>query len=259
MTTLLGWASWNAHTGDENLIHRLDARVKVLCALGLVAAVLVVPVVSGWAKHLVLAALVVAVLVVGRLPVTGLLRQLRWMAIFCLGLSVLLPFFRPHSSQDVLALPLAGLTGSRQAAELILSFTVKGTMVVSTVFILTATTGLRKLTVALSDLRVPHCLVELLSFIQRYVVVLGKEAQRMDRARRLRGGGRSLALRLKAGAGLAASLLIRTCLRAERVAAAMVTRGYTGRLPRITQAKMSVGAIVLVVSLWTALAALVMW
>lgn len=204
-------------------------------------------------------ALLGAVLALCRLPVTGLLRQLRWIAIFCLGLSLFLPFFRPHSPQDILALPVGGLSCSRQAAELILSFTVKGTMIVATVFVLTTTTGLRKLTAALSALRVPHRLVELLSFIQRYAVVLGHEAQRMDRARRLRGAGRTLPLRVKAGAGLATSVLIRTCLRAERVAAAMVTRGYTGRLPQPTQTKMSVGAIALVVSFWTALAVLVIW
>lgn len=258
MSTSLGGVSWNIYTSDESPIHRLEARAKVLCALGLLAAVLVVPVVSGWPKHLVLAALVGAVLALGKLPITGLLRQLRWIAIFFLGLCLFLPFFRPHSPQDVLALP-QGLTCSRQGVELILSFTVKGTMVVATIFVLIATTGLHKLTVALSTLGVPHRLVELLSFIQRYVIVLGDEAQRMDRARRLRGGGRTFALRVKAGAGLAASLLVRTCLRAERVAAAMVTRGYTGRLPRLTQPPMSGGAIVLTVSFWIALGMLVIW
>jgi cobalt/nickel transport system permease protein len=94
---------------------------------------------------------------------------------------------------------------------------------------LVASTPVPELVAGLERLRVPSVLVVTASFTYRYAQLLEQEWARMDRARLSRSGrtGRKVAW----GPRLAA-LFVRSWDRAERVAAAMTSRGFTGTLPR---------------------------
>jgi cobalt/nickel transport system permease protein len=78
---------------------------------------------------------------------------------------------------------------------------------------------------------VPGALVQILSFMVRYLGVVGDEMGRMRVARESRG---FTARSVRAWPVLAAStgtLFLRSYERGERVHLAMVARGYTGAMP----------------------------
>jgi cobalt/nickel transport system permease protein len=93
------------------------------------------------------------------------------------------------------------------------------------------TTQPRDLVRALQHLRVPDTLVTIAGFMVRYVDVVGDQMRRMRVARASRG---FTARSVRAWPPLAAStgaLFIRSYERGERVHLAMVSRGWSGRMP----------------------------
>jgi cobalt/nickel transport system permease protein len=85
--------------------------------------------------------------------------------------------------------------------------------------------------IALKGLPVPAPLKENLLLAGQYLEILLSEVERMQRSAQLRGlNGAGGWIRYASGAMIGA-LYIRTLDRAERVYAAMVTRGYNGQLP----------------------------
>ena len=79
----------------------------------------------------------------------------------------------------------------------------------------------------------------IISFMYRYLAVLGGEAGRMNRAkavaigrRRRVGGGGSLRWRAGVTGSMVGSLFLRSYERSERIYAAMLARGFQGELLR---------------------------
>lgn len=98
------------------------------------------------------------------------------------------------------------------------------------VFLFTAVTPLSEVLAALTYVRAPLLLTEIIQFIYRYTMVLADEALRMKDAILCRGGQRSL----PAAAGAVGILFARALQRAEGLHRAMLSRGYNGRLPEAT-------------------------
>src|SRR5262249_25406772 len=75
-------------------------------------------------------------------------------------------------------------------------------------------------------------IVQIATFMLRYVDVLAEEARRMRIARLSRGYDPRFLWQVTAFAIGVGALFLRAFERGERVYLAMVSRGYTGRLPR---------------------------
>jgi cobalt/nickel transport system permease protein len=73
---------------------------------------------------------------------------------------------------------------------------------------------------------VPAVLVTVLALMSRYISVLGDEAERLERARRSRTFVSRRRLDWSALAALVGQLFIRATNRAERIYAAMCSRGW---------------------------------
>lgn len=95
------------------------------------------------------------------------------------------------------------------------------------------TTRPRDLVLALQRLRVPDPLVLIVSFMVRYLAIVGDDLARMRVALASRGFRPRTAAAWPVLAASAGALFIRTYERGERVHLAMVSRGYTGRLPGV--------------------------
>lgn len=108
---------------------------------------------------------------------------------------------------------------------------VKGTLGVLASLLLAATTTMRDLIRGLDRLRCPQVIVQIATFMLRYLDVLGAEARRMRIARLSRGHDPRFLWQVKAFAIGVGALFLRAFERGERVYLAMVSRGYTGRLP----------------------------
>ncbi|NDJ22757.1 energy-coupling factor transporter transmembrane protein EcfT [Nostoc sp. B(2019)] len=85
--------------------------------------------------------------------------------------------------------------------------------------------------IALKSLPVPAPLKENLLLTGQYMEILLSEVTRMQRSAQLRGLNGTAGWLRYASAAMIGALYLRTLDRAERVYAAMVTRGYNGQLP----------------------------
>ena len=108
----------------------------------------------------------------------------------------------------------------------------KGTLGVLASLTLAATTEPHDLLAGLERLRLPTLLVQIAGFMVRYLDVVTTELQRMRLARESRGFVARSPRHWPVLARSAGALFIRSFERGERVHLAMLSRGYTGRMPR---------------------------
>ncbi|MBB3085821.1 cobalt ECF transporter T component CbiQ [Geodermatophilus sabuli] len=216
-----------AYVAGDSPAHRLEPHLKLVAVLGFALVVVATPVHAPWAwaayggyLALVLGVAAVAGVRPGRLA-RGLVVEVPFVVF-----ALLLPVVARGPRVDVLGLSLSE-SGLAAAGGLL----AKATLSVLAATVLAATTQPRELVRGLERLRLPSVLVQILMFMFRYADVVGGELRRMRVARESRGfRGRHVgALRVLGPA--AGSLFIRSYERGERVHLAMLSRGYTGRMP----------------------------
>ena len=219
------------YLAGSSAIHTMDARVKLPAALAYIFAVTLTPV-GHWAALGLLALPLVVVLAVSRLSPLLVARRSALALPFVLAA---VPLMFTKEGEALFSVPLFGWTASQEGLEAVLSILTKSWLSVVAAVILTATTPAAELLRAMRALGVPRLLVATVSFMYRYLFVIGEEALRLMRARdsrsaRLPGqkvGGR-LGWRAKVLGHMVGSLFLRTYERSERVYAAMQARGYDG-------------------------------
>jgi cobalt/nickel transport system permease protein len=161
-----------------------------------------------------------------RVPPTYLLKRSVVEVPFVL-FAVLLPFVASGARTDVL-----GVSVSEHGLEAGIALLVKGTLGVLASLTLAATTEPQDLLAGLERLRLPQQLVQIMSFMVRYLDVVTDELHRMRIARESRGFSARTPKHWPVLARSAGALFIRSYERGERVHLAMLSRGYAGRMPR---------------------------
>jgi cobalt/nickel transport system permease protein len=161
-----------------------------------------------------------------------------------------------------LTLTISG-EGLRQFATIAL----KSWISVQAALLLAFTTPFHELVDGLRELRLPRIMVSIISFMYRYLGVLGEEATRMNRARASRSGvgpsgrtGGTIRWRARVTGAMVGSLFLRSYERSERIYAAMQARGFDGQLrylpgPPLTHTALAVFTLALVALLAFELAA----
>jgi cobalt/nickel transport system permease protein len=214
------------HLPGTSPVHRLPAEVKIVAAFLGVVCVVATPreafaVFGGYL--LVLA----AVWAIARIPPGWMARRALIEAPFVV-LAVLLPFTGPDPRIGWLGLALSepGLLGAWNILA-------KGTLGVLTSLTLAATTPVRDLLVGLQRLRAPALVLTITTLMLRYADVIAAEARRMRLARVSRGHDPRFLWQAGATARGVGSLFVRSYERGERVHLAMLSRGWTGRMPQL--------------------------
>ena len=227
MTAVHGGVLGAAYLARSSPVHRLAPHLKLVAVLGFALVVVATPVDAAWSwaayggyLALVLLAAAVAGVGPGRLA-RGLAIEVPFVLF-----ALLLPFVARGPQVEV-----AGIAVSESGLAAAGGLLAKATLSVLAAVVLSATTEPRALLAGLERLRLPSLLVQILMFMIRYADVVGGELKRMRVARESRGfEGRNLgALRVLGPA--AGSLFVRSYERGERVHLAMLSRGYTGRMP----------------------------
>jgi cobalt/nickel transport system permease protein len=225
----------------DSLIHRLDARLKLLATLAFVLTATSLPP-SAWLALLSLGVIAAALVFASRVsPSTALKRSL--VALPFAGMIALsIPF--THGGQTLWSMQLGRWTLAVTDQGLIAwtSLVVKAWLSVLVSGLLVATTPFPALLKAMQALYVPRILVTIISFMYRYLFVLVDEAMRLQTARLARSAGGARAggtvfWRIKVLGGMIGSLFIRSYERSERIYHAMLSRGYDGQWPSLTQSK----------------------
>lgn len=105
----------------------------------------------------------------------------------------------------------------------------KGIISVVASFCLIAIIGIEGICYSLRCLHVPKELVTIMVLINRYLIVLLKEAERMTQAYKLRAPGQR-GIHIRSWGTFVGQLLLRSIDRAENVYESMLLRGYTGEI-----------------------------
>ncbi len=212
------------HFHGHSPVHRAEPHHKVLALLAFVLVVVATP--ADWfvvfAGYL---AVLVVVVAVSRVPPPYLLKRMVVEVPFVV-FALLMPFIATGPRTEVLGVAVseAGLLAGW-------ALLVKGTLGVLASLTLAATTEPQDLLSGLQRLRLPHQLVQIMGFMIRYLDVVSAEMRRMRVARESRGFSARNPRHWPVLARSAGALFIRSFERGERVHLAMLSRGYTGRLP----------------------------
>ncbi|WP_433356572.1 cobalt ECF transporter T component CbiQ [Micromonospora saelicesensis] len=213
---------------SDSPVHRLPPEVKIVAMVVFTLAVVATPREAFWAFG-AYAVLVAAVAALARVGPRWLLSRALIELPFVL-FAVALPFLGSGDRVEVLGLRLSedGLHGAWNILA-------KGTLGVLASLLLAATTSTRDLIVGLDRLHCPQVLTQIATFMLRYLDVLVGEARRMRVARISRGDDPRFLWQLRGFAAGIGALFLRAFERGERVYLAMLSRGYTGRMPAVWQ------------------------
>ncbi|MPQ97279.1 cobalt ECF transporter T component CbiQ [Modestobacter sp. I12A-02628] len=216
-----------AYVAGDSPVHRLEPHTKLVAVVAFALVVVTTPVQAASAPvaYAGFLALVLGVAAVAGVRAARLARSLLVELPFVF-FALLLPVVSGGPRVQVLGLSLSehGLwTGGGLLA--------KATLSVLAATVLAATTEPRALLRGLQRLHLPQVLVQILMFMVRYADVVLGELRRMRVARESRGFRPRHVGALRVLGPAAGSLFIRSYERGERVHLAMLSRGFTGRLP----------------------------
>jgi cobalt/nickel transport system permease protein len=197
---------WDNLSKRVSCIHRLPAGLKLAATLLCVMFLSLQPARFGPAYAWYGAGLCLLVALAG-ISFKGLLRRLLWLEPMALGVAGL-AFLQPSG------------------AEVFVVLLTKSTLCLATLIVLSATTSFSDTLHVLTRLRMPRMLVTTVALMYRYLFVLVQELERMRRAR----ASRTFAPRRKyswmISASVVGQLFLRSSERAERIYAAMCSRGW---------------------------------
>ncbi|MEZ4651059.1 MAG: cobalt ECF transporter T component CbiQ [Candidatus Eisenbacteria bacterium] len=190
----------------DSPVHRLPAATKLWVAVAMVIVVALSP--RDWWFVPAGATLVLALVSgLSRIPVRVLLGRLLIVEPFVLGIALLSLF------QD-------------DGVAIFLGLLAKSTVCLYTMVLLSCTTPFTAWIDALRQARVPSIFVTTVALMYRYLYVLLDEALRMRRARAARSFSSGRRVDWKVLASVAGQLFLRSTARAERIYAAMLSRGW---------------------------------
>lgn len=216
------------HIEGDSTIHRLPPAAKLLAHIAFVLVVVATPPLWFWA-FAAYAALLGTIAALARVPARSVLRRLVVETPFVV-FALLMPFISGGDRMAVL-----GITVSAPGLLAGWNLLAKATIGLVASILLAATTDVRSLLAGLGALHLPARMVEIASFMVRYLGVVQGEMHRMRVARESRGFEARHLGHAKVVAQSAGALFVRTYERGERVHLAMLSRGGgEGALPTLT-------------------------
>nr|WP_201760923.1 cobalt ECF transporter T component CbiQ [Nonomuraea sp. K271] len=217
-----------------SVVHRLPPQCKLLAVLAFALVVVATPRERFWCFG-AYAALLGGVALAARVPVGHMARRMVIEVPFVL-FALLIPVIGLGERITVMGLSLS--VPGLWAAWNILA---KATLGVAASALLASTTEPREVLIGAQRLRLPSLLVQIAMFMLRYLDVIMDEMRRMRVARESRGFEARNFRQIPVVARSAGALFIRSYERGERVHLAMLSRGYSGRIPMINDISASVG------------------
>jgi cobalt/nickel transport system permease protein len=207
----------------DSFVHKLDPRVKIICAFVFSTVVAL----NHWISAAAVAIIFPLVLIVAaRINIGRVLSRLAVVNTFVLFLWFFLPFTFPGE----VIYSVGPLEIHHEGLLYALLITMKSNAIVLMVIALLGTSPIFSLVHALSHMGVPDKLVHIFFFCFRYVHVVHEEYHRLATAMKIRGfKPRSDIHTYRAYAYLVGMILVRSFDRSRRILAAMKCRGFRGK------------------------------
>jgi len=210
-------------------VHVIDPRVKILAAAVFILSVVLT---SDFAlvSYVLYACLAVIVLLVSRTPVRYVVLRSLTVLPFSIMVSMFVPFIT--GGDDIWRMTIAGVdfTVTAEGLARFGALQCRAVLCFLATIILVSTTPFGDLMHAAGQLGLPRRLVQVMTFMYRYLFLFIDETSHMLLARRLRAPGGGRIQFLKASGGIVGALFVRSLEHAERLYQAMLLRGYGGNL-----------------------------
>ena len=207
------------------MVHQIPPHIKILAGL-LFIIVAVSTDITNWPAFVAYFAIIITITQIAKLPIITVFKRSLIEVPFVL-FALLMPFFGTGEVVEIGSLNLY-VDGLLAGASIV----VKGTLGILVAINLSATTTAREILNGLETLKMPTPMVQIASFMLRYVNVVNDEMLRMAVARASRGFEATGVRQWPVLATAAGALFIRSYERGERVHLAMIARGYQGDLPK---------------------------
>lgn len=208
----------------HSIVHSLPSHLKIVAAISFILVVVSTPT-TKWQNFIAYFLWLFIVVAIAKIPFTVLFKR-SLIEIPFVFFAVLMPFF---GTGERFALGPFNLY--REGLIAGAGIVIKGTLGVMTAIILSTSTTAREILRGLERLKLPALMVQIASFMLRYVNVVNDEMERMKIARQSRGFEATGIKHWKILATAAGALFIRSYERGERVHLSMLSRGYEGILP----------------------------
>lgn len=217
------------YSGLDSFVHRLDPRTKLLGSLALVlAVVLTTP--GNWKLLAVYLCVITGLLLLSRLPPVYVLRRSLVVFPFVIMVAVFIPFFKQGQVAASYDMGAWHIAVTYEGLAVLVNTVVKSWLCILCLIILSSSTKFERLLQGMYWLKVPHVLVQVISFMYRYMFVIADQAMRMQMARDSRNFGNNHRDIFRIMGNMVGTLFIRSYERAERIYAAMLSRGYNGEI-----------------------------
>ena len=204
-----------------SLLHRWDPRCKLI---GLMVLIFAFSFIRDLRMLLAMVVVTITIYIISKLPVSFILRRLRYPSFFLLVVVLILPFVSGQTivmSIGPLDLRQEGLIAVLLIATRFLSILTIGLILFGTAPFLTTIKAMRAL-------GLPAILADMVLLSFRYLHEIGSDLQKMQTSMSLRGfkKHRFSTRALNITAWLGGSILVRSYERSEWVYKAMILRGY---------------------------------
>ena len=213
--------------------HNFDPRAKVLCFLFLIFSIVLLNDIRvlfiAFVSTIILA-------LVSKIPLLFILKRFKWVALFIFAVLIVLPFTVPGEN----VFSIGFLFVSQKGILLAIKISLKAFSVMLLIFPMLSTMKFVTFIKTLEHFKLPNKLVQMISFIYRYIFVVANEFQKTLRSVSSRSVGKKSRIFhhhvLSSAIGMT---LIRSYERGERIRISMLSRGYNGKMKTLNQFRMT--------------------
>ncbi|MFC2045317.1 cobalt ECF transporter T component CbiQ [Chloroflexota bacterium] len=209
------------HNNLDSPLHRWDPRYKLI---GLIILVFAFSFVRDLRMLLAIAVATVSIYAMSKLPVSFIMRRLRYPSYFLVVLLLTLPFL----AGEIIILDLGPLAVRQEGLLAALLIAIRFVCIITVGMIMFSTSSLLTNIKAMRALGLPSIMADMALLTFRYLQEIGQDLRRMQTSMRLRGfhAHRFSFRGLKILAWLSGSLLVYSYERSETIYKAMILRGY---------------------------------
>jgi len=222
------------YSGLNSFVHRLDPRTKLVCSLAFILAVVLTPA-GTWKVYVVYLLIMAGLIGLSHLPLKYVLKRSLVIFPFVIMITIFVPFFKQGQVVAGWDIGTWHIAVTYEGLAVLVNVVVKSWLCILCLIVLSSSTKFEQLLHGMYRLRVPQVFVQIISFMYRYMFVLADQAMRMQMARDSRNYGLNRGNIIKTMGNMIGILFIRSYERAERIYAAMLSRGYNGEIVVVNQ------------------------
>jgi len=223
----------------NSIIHHLDPRLKIITFISYVLFVILTPP-TEFIKFFLYFSLIFSVILLSKLPLKFIFKKSLVIVPFVLAVALFIPFLNEGEIAGSYSYGNLNFAVTYSGLLILFNVLVKSWLSVISMLTLTSTTKFSDLLKGFEYLKFPKVMLLVISFMYRYIFVIADEAMRLKTAGDARNfGNLKLKQRIEIFGNIIAVLFIRSYERAERVYAAMLSRGFDGNFRTIKEFKFS--------------------